>query len=334
MRCLFSARRLAVWVVAFSSLALGHRGAAWANGPDHLAIGQDHFFNHEYGLAAHSFRQFREREPTNPTAHVLLAKALLYQELHRLGMISTSAFRDDGHYNSGDKPKPEESAVARILLTLREGQALCKRRLEADGSDVWALNGLAQLHAVRANHELMVEKAYFKALANGRRGRALSYRVGRLRPEFVDGLLVAGLAEYLLGSLPWALRALIALSGYRGSKKKGAELIARVATEGTENRNDARALLAMLHQRERRPLEAARVFRSLAEDFPRAYTYRLEVAAMHMAAGQRQAALEIFREVERKRASGEDRYDRMPRRLAAALARRIEGLERALEEDR
>ena len=330
MRCLSSAKRLAVPVATFGAFALCISGAARANGPDHLAVGQDHFFNQEFALAADSFRQFRERDPANPTAHVLLAKALLYQELERLELINTSAFRDDQIYNGVTKPKPARSATARIVAAIRGGQALCERRLDADEGDVEALHGLAQLHAIRANHEYMVEKAYFKALANGKRGRALSYRVGKLRPEFVDGLLVAGLDEYVLGSLPWALRILIALSGYRGRKKRGAELIARVAAEGTENRNDARALLAMLHQRERRPLEAAQEFLALAEDFPRAYTFRLEAAAMFMAAGKRREALEIFNEVERKRASGTDRHERMPPRLSAALARRIEGLERDL----
>ena len=327
LRCLFSAR---LGAIALGGLALAGSGSAAESGSDLWQVGQDHFFNQEDELAVGRFRRLREREPANPRAYVSLSKALLYQELDRLEMISTSSFRDDEEYNAPKKPKPDEAAIARIEATLSEGQALCKARLEADQDDITGLNSLAQLHAIRANHELMIKKAYFKALSNGRRGRALSYRVGHLRPEFVDGLLVAGLDEYILGSLPWPIRALIALSGYRGSKKKGARLIARVATEGTQTRNEARALLAMLHSRERRPLEAAKVFLSLAEDFPRAYTYRLEAAAMHLAAGRKETALEMFREIERRRASGENRYDRMPSRLSAALGRRIKSLERDL----
>lgn len=319
-------------IPAIIGLAAAHQVLAWPSAADRLALGQDHFYNLEYELAIQSFERLRDQDPTNPTAHVLLAKALLYRELDRLGMINTSAFRDDEQYNSVKKPKKDEDAAAEIVGAIRDGQAVCRRRLEADPSDVRALHGLSQLHALRANHELMVEKAYLKALANGRRGRALSYQVGELEPEFVDGLLVAGLDEYILGSLPWALRALIALSGYRGSKKKGTELIARVAEDGTENRDAARVLLAMLHQRERRALKAAKVFRELAKDFPRAYTYRLEAAAMHMAAGEFPEALQMFREVERKRAGGEERYDRMPQRMAEALARRIESLERKVAE--
>ena len=330
---MFSASRLATLIAALGGLALATRGLAGAPSPDQLAVGQDHFYNLEYALAIQEFERLRDQESTNPTAHVLLAKGLLYHELDRLRMVSTSAFRDDKQYNAGPKPKPDDGAVARILAAIREGQALCKRRLEADPGDVRALHALAQLHALRANHELLIERSYFKALANGRRGRALSYRVGELQPEFVDGLLVAGLDEYILGSLPWPLRALIALSGYRGNKKKGAAIITQVAEEGTENRDVARALLAMLHQRERQPLEAARVFRAMAHDFPRAYTYRLEAAAMHLVAGERAEALRLFREIERKRASGEDRFERMPRRMAEALARRIDGLERDLAED-
>ena len=329
---MFSASRLATLLAAIGGLALADRGLAGPTPRDQLAVGQNHFYNLEYALAVQSFERLRDQESTNPTAHVLLAKGLLYLELDRLGTVSTSAFRDDKQYNAGPKPKPDEDAVARILAAIREGQALCKRRLEANSSDVRALHALAQLHALRANHELLIERSYFKALANGRRGRALSYRVGELQPEFVDGLLVAGVDEYILGSLPWPVRALIALSGYRGKKKKGAAIITRVAEEGTENRDIARALLAMLYQRERRPLEAAKVYQELARDFPRAYTYRLEAAAMHMAAGERAEALRLFREIERKRASGEDRFGRMPRRMAEALARRIEGLERDLAE--
>ena len=328
MRCLSSAKRIAATAAVCGCLCSDSLRSA----TDHLAAGRERFFNQEYALAADSFRTARAERRESPTAHVSLAKALLYQEFSRMGLVGTSAFRDDEQYNASTKPKPDASAGERILAALREGQSLCERLLETSPSDPNALHGLAQIHALHANYEFMLKKAYFRALASGRRARALSYRLGKLRPDFVDGLLVAGLDEYIVGSLPWALRALIALSGYRGSKKRGAQLIARVAMEGTENRNDARILLALLHRREGRPLEAAKLFLSLARDFPRAYTYRLEAASMHMAARNPREALAIFREVERKRATREDRYDSMPSRLAAALARRIERLQQDLAE--
>lgn len=300
---------------------------------DPFAAGNAHYFNREFDEAVESFRQVVARAPADPAAHFLLAKALLYQELNRLGMVGTSAFGHDKEYNSFEKPKPEPEHNAMIRGSLDRASELCERQLEADPHDRDALYTLARAVALRGAFQFMVAKAYFKALASGRRARALSYKVARLHPDFVDGQLVAGLDEYILGSLPWAARALIALSGYRGNKKKGAEMIARVATEGTASRSEARVLFALVHRRERRHADAADAFRSLAEDFPRAYTFMLEAAAMQVAAGDKEEALATFREVERKRAAGESRYGRMPERVAAALGRRIADLESEIEVD-
>ena len=323
-------RRFALPLAAIAGIAIVQPALAQSAPTDHEAAGQDHFFNHEFSLAAQSFRRLTDERPADPSARVQYSKALLYLELDRLEMVNTSAFRGDPEYADFEKPEPDREAKAGILAAIREGQDLCRSLMDADPDDARAINALAQLHALRANYELMIEKAYFKALSNGRKGRALSYRVGELEPDFPDGLLVAGLDEYIVGSLPWAVRAVLALSGYRGRKKVGASLIARVATEGTENRNDARLLLAMLQQRERRPIDAAGTYLELARDFPRAFTYVLEAAAMYAAKGDGRRALKLFREAERKRTSGEDRFDRMPERIASALARRIESLEREL----
>ena len=321
-----TAARTCLWALAILVLPT-------SQGAEPFAVGNDHYFNREFDEAVQWFQQRAEQEPRNPTVRFLLGKALLYKELHRLGMVGTSAFRGDKEYNSIKKPKPDPEANALIRETLAGAHGLCERILETRPDDRSALYTLARVLALRGGFEFMVAKAYFKALASGRRARAVSYKVGELYPDFVDGVLVAGLDEYILGSLPWAARALIALSGYRGNKRKGAEIIARVASDGTESRNEARVLLALVHRKDRRHAEAAAVFRSLAEDFPRAYTYVLESAAMHAASGDKQEALALFREVERKRVAGEDRYDRMSERLAAALARRIEGMERDLTAD-
>ncbi len=293
--------------------------------------GDDHYFNLEYGDAVDSFRRLVELEPEQPDGFASLAKAQLYKELARLRLLDTSAFRDDPEFYEGDKPKPDPAANKEILNTLQTGRLLCERLLEADSDDRGALHALARINALRAAFEIMIGKDYFKALASGRRAKGLSYRLAERYPEFVDGTLVAGLDEYMLGSLPWALRALIALSGYRGKKQKGLAMIERVAREGESSRSDARVLLTLAYRRERRYRDAAREFQTLAKAFPRAFTYPLEEAAMYKAAGEYRKALEILRDVNRKRIAGEDRFDRMPARWAAALQRGIQKLDQRVQ---
>lgn len=328
-RCLrYSCSRSAAPIAA-TALGLATLGApppASGSGGDLPALGQDQFFNQEYDLAAQTFRQLADEAPGDATSHILLAKALLYSELERLDLISTSAFNGDPRYTDFERPKPDARTGERITSALATAEQLCDRALERDPLDSAALYDLARVHALRANFQLMVRKAYFKALASGKRGRSLSYRVGQLDPDFPDGLLVAGLNELVVGSLPWAVRAVIALSGYRGNKRKGLRIIAKVAAEGTVNRHDARALLVLAHRKQGRAADAARELEALARDFPRAYTYRLEAAAMRLASGEKRGALEAFLEVRRKLRAGEDRFDRMPRRLAEALDRRIASL--------
>ena len=294
----------------------------------------EHYLNREFGLAVEAFERHLDGEPDSPEAHLLLAKALLYQELHRLGHVGTRAFRGDRQYRSGKKPKPRPEISGRISASLERGRQACERVLAESVDDREALHSLAQLYLAQATHEFFVAKAHFKALASGRQARALSYRIGELHPDFPDGLLVAGFQEYILGRLPWAVRVMIAMRGFRGNKKKGIQLVERVAQEGVENRDEARILMAIILRWERPPKAAAEAFASLAEDFPRAYMFPLEAADLYESARQQATALELFREVSRKQKSGEDRFDRMPERMAAALERRIEALERAVGDER
>ncbi len=291
-------------------------------------IGLGHYLNREFDLAVERFQRYSAAAPVSAEARLLLAKALLYQELDRLGHVGTRAFRGDQEYRSAEKPKPDPEAVRQILGALEQGQQACERVLAEAADDRQSLHWLAQLHLMRASYEYFIAKDYLRALARGRKGRQLSYRVGQIYPEFADGLLVAGFYEYLLGSLPWPLRAMIAIRGDRGNKQKGIQIVERVVREGGESRDEARVLQALIYRRERAPREAAEAFGRLAEDFPRSYLFALESADLYESAGERDTALELFREVSEKRKSGMDRFDRMPECMAAALERRIRALER------
>ena len=326
------------WCARPFAAAVGLWASAWAlalplgaaePGPARRLPGTEHFLNHEFSLAAAAHERALAREPENPDAHVRFGAALLYVELDRLRRLDTSAFRDDEEYYADGKPEPDPQVGARILEVLRGGEALCERRLKTSPADRQALHALAQILALRANYQFMVSKAYLRALSNGKRAKSLSDRLAQLHPDFVDGQLVAGVQQYIVGSLPWPVRAVIALSGYRGNKHRGLRLIARVAEDGGEKRDHARVLLALLLSRERRHREAAEAFRALMADFPRNYTFQLEAAAMYRAAGEPRTALGLLRDAVRKYEGGEARFERMPDGMAAALRRLIARLEAA-----
>ena len=165
-------------------LGLALSGPGLAPAAEDRAAGLDHYFNREFGLAVAAFERHLANEQDSPEAHLLLTKALLYQELDRLGYVGTRAFRGDRKYRSAEKPKPDARINLRILDALEKGRQSCERVLAESGDDREALHSLAQLHLVQATHQYFVAKAYFKALASGRQARELSYRIGELYPDF------------------------------------------------------------------------------------------------------------------------------------------------------
>ena len=293
----------------------------------HREIGHDHFFNLEYDLAIQAYRRLVEEAPGDFRAYNHLATAILYQELLRLGMLETSAFKGDNEFLKWKKPKPDPKVGEEFERILLEGRKLAQAAVKVLPGDILARYALSTNFGLQGNYQFMIKKSYFGALRNGTRANKHSRRILKRDPDFVDAYLVAGVHEYVVGSLPWAIRAVIVLGGIRGNKKRGEEFVTRVSGEGNLARNEARALLALLLRRERRPLEAAALLRDMITEFPRNYVLHLELGSMYLDAKQPERALEVFRRALAKTAANEDRFARMPQRTKDALIRKIEEIE-------
>ena len=100
----------------------------------------------------------------------------------------------------------------------------------------------------------------------------------KLDPTRIDANLTLGLYEYAIGSLPLTVKVLVGVAGFRGSKKKGLQLIERVTKEGRWSRDDAKTLLIVLYTREKRYPDALALARELMAKYPRNYLFRLEAA--------------------------------------------------------
>ncbi|MBI1353344.1 MAG: tetratricopeptide repeat protein [Acidobacteria bacterium] len=313
-------KRLALLLLAASM-------PAWS-GPaeEKVAAGNDHYFNLEYDEALRDYYQALDLGGPSASVWNHIATTLLYAELNRLGKLETSAFRGDNDFLGWEKPEPDPKRIEAFRGALFEARRLAEATLAKKPKDREALLALSANYGLEANYQFMIDKSYFAALRNGNKARDYAEQVIKQDPGVVDAYLVPGVQEYVIGSLPWAVRTLVSVGGIHGDKERGVEWVTRVADRGRSLRNEARVLMTLVHRRESRPLEAARVLEGLIEDFPRNYVLRLELGSMYLDAGEKKQALEVFRTADRMVRNDENRYARMPERLRKALGRKIEEL--------
>ncbi len=297
---------------------------------DYRALGHSHYFNLEYDEAIDAYNLLIAENPKDAVAYNHLATALLFKELLRLGMLETSAFKGDNQFLKQQKPQPDPALKVRFEKTLLEGRRLAEATIEKSPDDKMALYVLSNNYGLQGNYDFMIDKSYFSALRNGSRARKFANQLIKKHPDFVDAYLVAGVHEYVVGSLPWLVKVMAAVGGIRGSKGKGERYVARVAREGQLSRNEARSLLTILLRREKRPLEAAAVLEGLIRDFPRNYVFYLELGAMYEDAGELEKALGVFRSVRQSVSANSHRFGRMPERSIEAVDRKIKDLEQQL----
>jgi tetratricopeptide (TPR) repeat protein len=113
----------------------------------------------------------------------------------------------------------------------------------------------------------------------------------------VDVKLIIGAHNYVVGSLPWAVKTASSMVGLGGSKEKGLEYLHQVAAGNTETSIDAKIVLVVFLRRERRFDEALQILRTLEPQYPHNVLFALEEGNLLRAKGEDQSAAAVYRRV-------------------------------------
>ncbi len=143
----------------------------------------------------------------------------------------------------------------------------------------------------------MIEHAWFSALRNAVGARHDHERVLELDPHNLDAKLVVGAHNYVVGSLPWGVKAASSMVGLGGSKEKGLEYLHETAAGNSETSIDAKIVLVVFLRRERRLDEALQILRSLEPQYPHNVLFVLEDGNLLRAKGQSEQAEAVYRRV-------------------------------------
>lgn len=285
-----------LWLLACATPAEGQQFPASESASDDAAVDVaiGHLRNLEYDEARAELTNRLADNPGDLRAWHYLGVATLYEEMYRRGVLESKIYGEGGSAFKASKVDVSPEFQKELLGILDRGQAAALGRLTLDKSDKDAMYWLGAIHGTRATYHFALRKEYKAALHEATDAYNLHRDLLKLDPGYIDAYLIVGVNNYVVGSLPWFWKFVASLGGRSGDKKEGLRQVKRVTEEGNYARADAKLMLAVLYQREKRPELALKLFQELAQASPRNHLLRLEVGALQSRLQDWQAAAATY----------------------------------------
>ncbi len=239
--------------------------------------GLDALYNIDYDKAERDFKEIVKLFPNHPGGYQLLAARVWIKTLYESRRLQSSLYSSESFYSSGDD-KVDPKIVTEFRNLTRQARQLAEAKLKQEPKNIEALDFLANTEGLKASFEEAVERRHFAALRDGNDAVDHHREVLKLDPKYIDAQITIGLYEYVVGSLPLAIKIVAGATGYRGSKKRGLMMLEQVAKEGRWAQDDAKSVLILLYSREKRFADVLTLTRELSAKYPRNYLLRLETA--------------------------------------------------------
>jgi tetratricopeptide (TPR) repeat protein len=255
------------------------------------------FYILDYDGALTRFEKVQEQNPTSPLAVDYVLDATIFRELYSLDLLDTTFYAHDGFLNGKHAVVADRAVAEQINSLFTKAIDLSDQELSKKPEDVDALFARGWARSLRAVYIGMVERSFVSALHVALQARGDNEKVLRLDPRYMDAKLVVGVHQYVTGSLPFGLKILAGAAGITGSKSKGIQDLRDAGGRGVITSVEARTALGLFLRREAKYDEAIAVMRSLTDEYPRDFLFRLELANLTKDAGQGKAAITEYQQL-------------------------------------
>ncbi len=305
---------------------------------DKARVGFDQIFNLDYDEAATTFEGLAAEYPEHPGPPLYMATTIWLQELFQRQDLELDKFISPSYFDQASGQSMATADKARFHDLMNSSQQLCEALLEASPGDRDARYFLGALHGVLGSFSITIERSRTKAFKHAK--KAYRYHIGVIEedPAYYDAYMTAGVYEYVVGSLPWYLKFLAALAGYRGSKKRGLEYLSLAVDRGQFVSDNSRTLQLVLLVREKRYEEALSSLRYLKSNSPKNFVAHLNEAQLLESLDRHTEAARLYQEILRKAEDGQPHFDRIPlatfRYAAGQKLLKLGNVEAALEQFR
>jgi predicted Zn-dependent protease len=258
-------------------------------------------YNLDYTTARAKFEEIRKRWPHHPAGDLYVANIIWLEHLYKLRRLQTGLYQNESFYagfegskdnEQGDSVEAKVDREFRALMTTAKAKAMTL--VNMNRNDPYARYYLGAVYSVMAAYEASTARKFWSALRNGSKGIDAHQQVLKMKPDYYDAYLSVGLYDYVIGNLPFAVKALIAMGGVRGNKERGIKQLNSIIENKAENADDARVMLIGIYQNENKPEAALAILQEFTQRYPNNFLFRLEFASVLSQLKRKDEAIAAF----------------------------------------
>jgi tetratricopeptide (TPR) repeat protein len=258
-------------------------------------------YNLDYTTARAKFEEIRKRWPHHPAGDLYVANIIWLEHLYKLRRLQTGLYQNESFYagfegskdnEQGDSVEAKVDREFRALMTTAKAKAMTL--VNMNRNDPHARYYLGAVYSVMAAYEASTARKFWSALRNGSKGIDAHQQVLKMKPDYYDAYLSVGLYDYVIGNLPFAVKALIAMGGVRGNKERGIKQLNFIIENKAENADDARVMLIGIYQNENKPEAALAILQEFTQRYPNNFLFRLEFASVLSQLKRKDEAIAAF----------------------------------------
>lgn len=310
-------------LLASGAAAAAAQGLRTADFMQKAQRGFEQIFNLDYQEAAHTFSRLREEYPQHPGPPLYQAVVIWLYELFEREELELDHFLAEGYFT-----RPSSRALAperrqTFIDAVESSRKLCEAILKEDAGNRDARYFLGASHGVLGGFAVTIDRSFRQAFAHGKKAYAYHNSLVEDDPHYYDAYISVGVYEYVVDSVPWYLKWLAVIIGYRGSKERGFEYLELAAQKARFTVDDARTMQMVLFVREGRYAEALQKARTLHQKYPKNFLFHLNQAQILERMGKAAEATSVYREVLHKAQSGAPNYDKIPPETFPRLEKKL-----------
>ncbi len=277
-----------------------------------IGPGFAHLYALEYPEARAEFERLEQRFPEHPGPPLYLASAVWLQELFGREELDLDKFIAPGYFTEKTEHRMPAAELELFRERIERSRRLSQQILAKDPRHREARYFLGAVYGIEAAFAMTIERSLQDAFRFGKKAYQHQLQIVEEDPDFADAYMSVGLYEYVVGSLPWYIKWLATIIGYRGSKERGFEYLGRAAERATFVADDSRVLQMVLFVRENMNDRALANARFLHQKHPANFLLELNIAQLLERMSKLDEAVETYLAVERKAVAGLPNYGKLP----------------------